>query len=96
MKLNKLIAPSAALAMTVAVVHAQEAGMPGPPGVPAMAQGTMCRAYERIDGQLAFMKAELGSRRRRRLSGMCSRTCSARTRKSKRDCAELRKSKAAR
>ena len=59
MKLNKLIAPSAALAMTVAVVHAQEAGMPGPPGVPAMAQGTMCRAYEQIDGQLAFMKAEL-------------------------------------
>lgn len=59
MKPNKLIAPSAALAMIVAVAHAQEAGMPGPAGVPATGQGTMCRAYERIDGQLAFMKAEL-------------------------------------
>lgn len=59
MKPNKLTVASAALMLVFGAASAQEAGFVGPATHAAAGQGMMCRAYERIDGQLAYIKAEL-------------------------------------
>ena len=58
MKLNQLILASAALVPIFGAANAQDTGMAVPAGS-AAGQGMMCRAFEHIDGQLGFIKAEL-------------------------------------
>ena len=58
MKRNKLILASAALVMIFGAANAQDTGMAVPAGS-AAGQGMVCRAFEHIDGQLGFIKAEL-------------------------------------
>lgn len=58
MKSKKLIIAAAAM-LAFNAARAQEAGMTGAMSHNAASQGVLCRAYEHVDGQLAYIKAEL-------------------------------------
>lgn len=59
MKSSKLAIASAALLSVLSPVIAQDAGAIGQGGATTAGRGMMCRAYERVDGQLAYIKTEL-------------------------------------
>lgn len=54
MKRNTALLATLAVLTALSAASAQEAGMTNPAGAAAA-----CRAYEHVDGQLAFIKAEL-------------------------------------
>lgn len=59
MNSRKLAIASAALLSLLNPASAQDAGAMGQGGAAMAGHGMMCRAYERIDGQLAYIKTEL-------------------------------------
>jgi hypothetical protein len=59
MKSSKLVIASAALLIIFGPANAQDTSAMGQGGAAPGGHGMMCRAYERVDGQLAFLKAEL-------------------------------------
>ncbi|KAF2989154.1 Spy/CpxP family protein refolding chaperone [Methylocystis sp. MJC1] len=59
MKSSKLAIALAALLSLLSPVSAQDAGAIGQGGATTARHGMMCRAYERVDGQLAYIKTEL-------------------------------------
>jgi hypothetical protein len=59
MKSSKLIIVSAALLSLLGLANAQDTSTMGQGGAATGGHGMMCRAYERVDGQLAFLKTEL-------------------------------------
>lgn len=59
MKSSTLAIASAALLSVLSAASAQDAGAIGQGGASTAGQGMMCRAYERVDGQLAYIKTEL-------------------------------------
>jgi hypothetical protein len=59
MKSSKLVIVSAALLSILGPANAQDTSAMGQGGAATGGHGMMCRAYERVDGQLAFLKTEL-------------------------------------
>jgi len=59
MKSSKLAIATLALLSASNAAIAQDAGAIGQGGAVTAGQGMMCRAYERVEGQLAYLKTEL-------------------------------------
>jgi hypothetical protein len=59
MKLSTLGMTLAAVLCLFTHANAQDAGTMGQGGTTTGGHGMMCRAYEHVDGQLAFLKTEL-------------------------------------
>jgi hypothetical protein len=59
MKSSKLAITSVALLSILSPVSAKDADAIGQRGAAMAEQGMMCRAYERVEGQLAYLKTEL-------------------------------------
>jgi hypothetical protein len=59
MRSSKLAIALAALLSALSPVSAQDAGTMGQGGAATGGHGMMCRAYERVEGQLAYIKTEL-------------------------------------
>ena len=59
MKSSKLAITSVALLSILSPGNAKDAGAIGQRDAAMAEQGMMCRAYERVEGQLAYMKTEL-------------------------------------
>lgn len=59
MKSGKLSIATVALLSVLTTASAQDAGTLGQGGAGTAGHGMMCRAYERVEGQLAYIKTEL-------------------------------------
>jgi hypothetical protein len=59
MKSSKLAIALAALLSVLSPASGQDASAIGQGGAATAGQGMMCRAYERVEGQLAYIKTEL-------------------------------------
>jgi periplasmic protein CpxP/Spy len=59
MKSSKLAIASAALMSVMSAANAQDTGAVAQGGAATGGHGMMCRAYERVEGQLSFLKTEL-------------------------------------